>query len=119
MNAAQEQQQVSTQRVEVLALHPVIKLGQVVGTRNFVDLFSDETDLNNAMHLVLDKYRFGDWGLVSTRSKALNNEALDTANPGRVLAKYSVKASTGRDVEILVLTEWNRSATTLMLENDY
>jgi hypothetical protein len=119
MNAAQELQQVSTQRVEMLTLHPVIELGQVVGTRNFVALFSNETQLNTAVHLVLDKYRFGDWGLVSIRSKALNDEALDTTNPGRVFAKYSIKAPTGRYVEIFVITEWDRSVTTLMLPEDY
>lgn len=119
MNAAQVQQQVSTHRVEMVTLHPVIQLGQVVGTRAFVALFSDETQLNTAVHLVLDKYRFGDWGLVSIRSKALNDEALDPSTPGRVFAKYSIKAPTGRYVDIFVLTEWDRSATTLMLAEDY
>ncbi len=120
MNAAHtQQQQVSTQRAEVVTLQPVLQLGQVVGTRNFVELFSNETQLNIAVHLVLDKYRFGDWGLVSIRSKALNDEAVDPTSPGRVVAKYSIKAPTGRYVDIFVITEWDRSATTLMLTEDY
>lgn len=118
MNAAQVQQ-VSTQRAEILTILPVLKLGQVVGTRNFVALFQNETQLNTAAHMVLRKYQFGDWGLVSVRSKALSDEALDTNSPGRVLAKYSIKAPNGRYVDIFVLTEWDRSVTTLMLTEDY
>jgi hypothetical protein len=118
MNAAQVQQ-VSTQLAEMLTILPVLKLGQVVGTRNFVALFPNETLLNAAVHLVLQKYQFGDWGLVSMRSKALNDEALDANSPGRVLAKYSIKAPNGRYVDIFVITEWDRSVTTLMLTEDY
>ncbi|MGE8063737.1 hypothetical protein [Pseudomonas sp. NPDC089569] len=119
MNAAQVQQQISTQRAENLTLKPVLQLGKVVWTRNFVALFPNETQLNTAVHTVLQKYQFGDWGLVSIRSKALNDEALDATSPGRVVAKYNIKAPNGRYVDIFVITEWDRSATTLMLPEDY
>lgn len=119
MQVAQFSGSVSTHRAEIKTISPVLVLGQLVGTRAFVDLFPNEILRTNAVHLVMQKYHYGDWGDVSKRSKIANDEALDIDNPGRILGKYNIRSQAGRYVDIFVMTEWNRSVTTLMLPSDY
>jgi hypothetical protein len=69
----------------------------------------DEEDVSNA----LKRHLQGDWGDLSENDKASNEEALKTDT--RLLSSYHDK----KGVKFWVLTEADRSVTTVLLPDDY
>lgn len=61
----------------------------------------------------LQRHQYGDWGDVSEEDRRLNNEALQL--DGRLMSAYH----TSTKVKIWVITEWNRSMTTVLLPSEY
>jgi hypothetical protein len=83
-------------------------LGQVVMTTNAARTLQDDevgTALANHMH--------GDWGDVCPEDRAENERAL--ANGGRLFSVYH----DGSGVKFWIITEADRSATTVLLPDDY
>ncbi len=67
----------------------------------------------------LDRHRRGDWGEVGDADRRLNDQAVahedDPARRGCVLSAYGTRLA----VKLWVITEHDRSATTLLLPDDY
>ena len=85
-----------------------IELGQVLITPGAHD------DLNlKDVASSLVRHASGDWGVVSDEDKALNDEAIETGD--RILSAY--RDSNG--VKFWIITEWDRSATTILLPSEY
>lgn len=61
----------------------------------------------------LDKHIRGDWGEVDAEDKAINNAALEDGS--RILSAYR----TLKGEKIWVITEADRSVTTLLLPEEY
>lgn len=61
----------------------------------------------------------GDWGDVSDADKQRNDLALK--NGGRLLSSYHARAKDGSEqpIKFLIITESDRSATTVLLPDDY
>ncbi len=62
---------------------------------------------------LVDRHVRGDWGDISPEGREENNRAL--RNAGRIISSYTL--STG--VRVWVLTEPDRSATTILLPEEY
>ena len=86
----------------------LISLGQVVITKNASKILSD-TDVNTA----LARHVSGDWGELCDCDKKANDDALKYG--GRVLSVYM---STDNH-KFWVLTEADRSYTTVLMPSDY
>lgn len=86
-----------------------IQLGQVVATPGALNLLQ-RTNLNPFQ--VLSRHRSGDWGDVQTED-ALANEA-GAIYGNRVISSYEVAGE-----RLWVITEADRSATTLLLPEEY
>jgi hypothetical protein len=91
--------------------HPRIKsrfpLGQTVVTTRAIDLLRpDEIALGLARHVR------GDWGNLCPEDAQTNEEALRTE--GRLVSVYG-----HRDRRFWIITEWDRSVTTILLPEDY
>lgn len=56
----------------------------------------------------------GDWGDLGEDDKALNDLSLDEEEPGRIFSMYKQ----GKE-KIYIITEWDRSATTVLFPEDY
>lgn len=80
--------------------------GRVVATPGAIDLIND-----NALQY-LSRHCNGDWGDVCKEDSELNDESLRVGN--RLLSSYSVG-----DEKLLVITEADRSVTTLLLPEEY
>lgn len=67
----------------------------------------------------INRHRLGDWGDVDPQDKVSNDEAIaNEGKPelqGRVLSAYMTRLG----VRIWIITEWDRSVTTLLLPEDY
>lgn len=97
--------------MDTIAHQPIaLPLGQVVMTRGVAHLVS-EGRLNPQTYL--RRHMFGDWGDLSNTDKHANQSAVRDGD--RVLSSYPI--ATG--LKVWVITEADRSVTTLLLPEEY
>ena len=89
---------------------PKFSLGQVVATPGVLAAFEASSEEPGVL---LRRHTSGDWGLVSQEDAKANDEAL--AGGGRLLSRYRTRQ--GRT--IWIITEADRSSTTLLLPEEY
>jgi hypothetical protein len=89
---------------------PLFPLGQVVATPGCLDLLAKN---DKSPNWFLNRHVRGDWGTVCPDDAQANQDAL--RDGARLLSVYKLKD----DSTIWVITEWDRSATTLLLPSDY
>lgn len=82
--------------------------GQIVATRGALSALSRE-DIMKALR----RHLSGDWGDLSTEDKQENDFAVN--NGFRILSSYSSK----KGVKFWIITEADRSATTVLLPEEY
>jgi hypothetical protein len=87
---------------------PKFPLGRVIATKNVVRTLSQETVTS-----ALLRHVSGDWGLVEEQDRILNERALTIAE--RLFSIYR----SDEGVKFYVITEWDRSVTTILLPEDY
>jgi hypothetical protein len=95
---------------------PKFPLGRIYATRGALELLQRS---NQDAHSFLARHAHGDWGLVHQDDGAANEHAV--THGSRILSSYAV-GSEGlkRDAEVIwVITEADRSATTLLLPGEY
>jgi hypothetical protein len=84
-------------------------LGKVVATRGSINA-AGEAQID--IYDLFLRHARCDWGDLCAHDKALNDKALSTE--GRVLSRYDLKG-----LSFYIVTEWDRSVTTLMLTEEY
>jgi hypothetical protein len=95
---------------EVQSQKPLFRLGQVVGTPGVLQAF-EETGENTLEFLL--RHVTGDSGDLCEEDKAENQLAIEQGP--RTFSAYKLNNGT----KIWVITEWDRSATTLLLPEEY
>jgi hypothetical protein len=85
-------------------------LGRVVATRACL---SHLVSIKASAMPYLERHQSGDWGYLGRSDKQANEDAIQYG--GRILSKYLLKDGT----PIYVITEADRSYTTVMLCSDY
>ena len=85
-------------------------LGFVVATPGALDAL--ELAGQNPAQL-LKRHANGDWGDLCEEDRLAN--ALSLEEGGRILSAYKL----GTDAKVWVITEWDRSATTILLPSEY
>ena len=88
----------------------IVPLGKIVATPAALEAIEDasQTPLE-----FLSRHRQGDWGEVCDEDWELNDRDLEEGN--RLLSAYRTK----KLVKLWVITEADRSATTLLLPSEY
>jgi hypothetical protein len=84
------------------------ELGQVVATTN-----ADETLNHEDIHTALHRHSNCDWGNVCSEDWAQNNHAVKKGF--RILSAYKDR----NDTKFWIITEADRSVTTVLLPEDY
>lgn len=84
--------------------------GQIVATPGALEAMQE---LNVLPMQLLQKHLSGDWGSVDDEDAKSNDEAVK--NGERILSSYRI----GEHTRIWIITEWDRSATTLLLPSEY
>ncbi len=87
-------------------------LGQVVVTRAINNDIAESSKFAREVHTSLMRYASCDWGDTHPEDKPLNDEAVKHGD--RILAAY--ETSQGK---IWIITEWDRSATTILYPEEY
>ncbi len=91
---------------------PKFNLGQVVITQGVIALV-DKHKLQ--LFEYLGRHHKGDWGDLSSEDKQANDNAVDSKEaPMRVLSAYKTNGG-----KIWIITEWDRSVTTILLPSEY
>lgn len=82
-------------------------LGKVVATAGAVDFFSQEELFD-----MVKRHHMGDWGIVDSEDQQANEDAIKLGN--RLVSKYEY-----HNEAAYVITEWDRSMTTVLLPEEY
>lgn len=94
--------------------HPLFELGQVVATRSVIDL-GISTDVIASL---LTRHVTGDWGQIDDEDRRANDAAVLPENQARIMSVYTVDHA-GEPVVLWIITEGDRSVTTILRPNDY
>ena len=89
--------------------HRGFPLGKICATPNALAYLAKH---NLTAIPLLQQHQQGDWGCVPAEDAIANHEALH--NEGRLLSSYAVG-----DGKVWIITEADRSATTVLLPDDY
>ena len=90
-------------------------LGQVMVTRGVYDLMMASMAFAAFVNISLDRYSSGDWGILTDEDKHQNEVALFTGE--RLMGSYELKGEDGW--KIWIITEWDRSLTTILFPDEY
>jgi hypothetical protein len=90
----------------------MLTLGQTVMTRGVSIHCNEDPDAFMRIMACLSKHASGDWGEVCAEDKESNDQALKDGD--RILSAYTIN---GR--KIWIITEWDRSVTTVLFPEEY
>jgi hypothetical protein len=93
----------------MIILEPKFNLGETCATPAVIQLAATH---GLTLYRYLRKHHCGEWGDLSDEDKAANDHALE--NGDRILSAYHIA-----DRKIYIITEHDRSRTTLMLAEEY
>lgn len=96
----------ATAEAQLLPFSP----GRVVMTRGVAGLVS-RTQISPMLYLA--RHLHGDWGDLVEKDWEFNDLSLKEG--GRLFSSYTV----GQDHKMYIITEWDRSVTTLLLPSEY
>lgn len=96
-------------------LNKKFELGLTVLTRGIADRMGTDMIFNSFVYTCLEKYMGGDWGDLDDEDKQVNEDALKYGE--RIFAAYIFQKDT--DEKIWIITEWDRSVTTILFPSEY
>ena len=91
--------------------HGKFELGQLVVTPGATEAIGTE-HIPELLTAIFEKHRNGDWGDLGEEDKAANDEALETGD--RIHSAYNIGEN-----RIWIITEYDRSRTTVLLPEEY
>ena len=94
----------------MILFNPLFQLGEVVATPGAVEAMQQ---LNVEPLTLLQRHVTGDWGDVCEEDAQSNTDAVQYGD--RILSSYVIGTST----KVWLITEWDRSVTTLLLPSEY
>lgn len=89
---------------------PLFRLGQIAATPGAMALLQGDTDLAG---LLITRHVLGDWGDVDSEDWATNNQAIRMGS--RIVSSYTLHGAG----KVWLITEADRSQTTLLLPEEY
>ena len=91
-------------------------LGQLVATRRIYNATRSDPDFARFVNDSLRRYLACDWGDLFDEDKATNDESVAQGD-GRIMGAYvSPDQKYGK---IWIITEWDRSCTTILFPDEY
>lgn len=107
----------------------ITDLGQLVATRAVDDLKESNKEFNEFLKNCLGRYLNNDWGDLEEDDKQMNDEAVKSGED-RILASYKFPDNAswaddalnmygGKENRIWIITEWDRSVTTILFPGEY
>ena len=88
-------------------------MGRLVMTRGVNDKVADDAAFAKFVMTSISRHASGDWGDLGNEDKQQNDQALK--GDGRLFSAYE----SGELPKIWIITEWDRSATTVLFPDEY
>jgi len=102
----------------LFVINAVFNTGQIVATRGVYDLAVENSDFARFIQDSLNRHVKCDWGDVDDEDKETNNQALKQGT--RLLSAYNDDRFPKSGVAtIWIITEADRSATTILFPDEY
>ena len=102
----------------LFVINAVFSTGQIVATRGVYDLACQNPDFAKFVQKSLNRHVKGDWGDVDEEDKQTNDQAL--IQETRLLSTYNDDRFPKNGVAtIWIITEADRSATTILFPDEY
>lgn len=90
-----------------------MKLGQTVMTRAVGNAVVENYLFYQFAFSSLERYKNHDWGDLPNEDKRMNDSAIKN-NDDRIVARYNSEYG-----DIYIITEWDRSYTTILFTHEY
>ena len=102
----------------LFVINPAFQIGQILATRGVYDLAAENPEFAKFMQKSLDRHVKGDWGDLDDEDKQANDQALKQGT--RLLSAYNDARFPCHGVStIWIITEADRSATTILFPDEY
>lgn len=95
----------------------LFSLGLMTATASVSSLMIEDETFQIFCIKSLQKHSAGDWGDLEDEDKESNDFAVH--NNERILSSYLLPDPIGTDEKIWIITEWDRSATTILFPSEY
>lgn len=92
------------------------ELGRLVATAGVYELSQMDSDFGGFISACLKRYVACDWGDLCPEDSNQNDEAVKSGED-RILASYP--HADNPDWKIWIITEWDRSVTTILFPSEY
>lgn len=89
-----------------------MEYGRILATRGVSDEMEESPAFAREVAAAFERYQRKDWGELCQEDKELNDQAIEDND--RILAAYKAGNRT-----IWIITEWDRSATTILFSSEY
>lgn len=93
----------------------IFSLGEVFATMSIDALMEEGRKQSEWVMACLERHAQGDWGDLEDEDKKANDEALSESCPDRIFSAY-VHEEYGK---IWIITEWDRTITTILRPEEY
>ncbi len=99
-----------------------LNLGMVVTTAFISSKIAQNPQFAVFCQKSLERHKTGDWGDLEDEDKETNEDAL--INEGRVFSSYLLSEEVKKEIsvneeKIWIITEWDRSETTILFPSEY
>lgn len=89
------------------------EMGQIYVTRGIGMLIGESDSFRKFISISFTRYANQDWGDLCDEDKAMNDHAVQYSD-GRIVGRYNNALG-----DIYIITEWDRSLTTILLTEEY
>lgn len=90
------------------------KLGRLLMTRGISERIGSDLGFSQFIVKSFERHCNGDWGDLCEEDKEMNESAVRNGND-RILSRYEYDG----EEPIYIITEWDRSATTILFASEY
>lgn len=90
------------------------EVGETGTTRALAAAIQSDKELSEQVQAAWARYTQCDWGNLEEEDKQINDNAVSVPGSDRIIARYPTKQG-----EIYIITEHDRSYTTIMFCNEY
>lgn len=94
------------------------ELGRIVATRGVANRMEADPAFHEFCLVSLARHHNGDWGELVPEDWDANDSAIESGDE-RLLSAYIYRAEGKADEKIWIITEWDRSATTILYPHEY
>jgi hypothetical protein len=102
----------------LFVINAIFQTGQIVASRGVYDLSYQDSDFAQFVQKCLNRHIKGDWGDLDDEDKESNDQALKQG--ARLLSAYSDDRFPKHGVAtIWIITEADRSSTTILFPDEY